>query len=135
MRSRWRWILVLAVTTALDLLARFGLPFDFARVMHIEAALFPLTAVALGLLLRSELPSHGWPRALRLGLVWLFALGGLRPLLWTIHVPLLWANLATFLAALVGVLIWVAQRRRQKFHAATQGKAHGDKGESGGLPV
>jgi hypothetical protein len=121
MPARWRWILVLAVTTALDLLARFSLPFDFARVMHIEAALFSLTAVALGLLLRSEPRSHGWPRALKLGLIWLFALGGLRPLLWTIHVPLLSANLATFLVALVGVLIWVARRRRRRVDAADHG--------------
>lgn len=125
MPSRWRWILVVAVTTALDLAARFAAPFDFARVMHVEALLFPLTAVVLGVLRRAEARPDGWPRVARLGLIWLFALGGLRPLLWTLGMPLRWANLATLVPALAGVVIWrwKVRRRRLSAEGSSRGKA------------
>lgn len=106
MTSRWRWILVVTAATGLDLIARFGAPFDFARVMHVEAVLFPVTAIVLALLRRSEPGTQGWPKRIRLGLVWLFGLGALRPLLWTLGAPLLAANLTTLGVALVGVLVW-----------------------------
>jgi len=118
MSSRWRWILVCAGATTLDLVARFAAPFNFARVMHVEALLFPLTAVVLGLLLRAEPRAQGWPRVTRLGLLWLFALGGLRPVLWTLGMPLRWANIATLLPAVAGVLVWIVRRRKAKGHAA-----------------
>ena len=107
-----RWILVVAGAAVLDLIARFAAPFDFARVMHVEAFLFPLTAAVLLTLLRAEPRHHGWPRATKVGLVWLFALGGLRPVLWTLGAPLMWANLATLVPLLVAVVIRFARRRR-----------------------
>jgi len=103
MTSRGRWILALGIATAVDLAARFATGFDFGRVMHVEAALFPLTALSLATLLRHEPRTHGWPHALRVGLVWLFGLGGLRPLLWTLGVPLMTANLATLVAGVAGL--------------------------------
>jgi hypothetical protein len=100
--SRWRWILVVTGATALDLLARFSMAFDFARVMHIEAVLFPVTAVVLGALFRRHASARPWPRAVQAGLVWLFSLGGLRPLLWTLGLPLLFANFAVLIGVFGG---------------------------------
>ena len=112
MTSRWRWILVVTATTGLDLVARFAVSFDFARVMHVEAGLFPLTGIVLALLRRSEPGTRGWPNRIRLGLVWLFSLGALRPLLWTLGAPLMAANLTTLGVALVGILVWALRRHR-----------------------
>lgn len=113
MTSRWRWILVVTATTGLDLVARFAAPFDFARVMHVEAVLFPVTGIVLALLLRSEPGTQGWPNRIRLGLVWLFGLGALRPLLWTLGAPVMAANLTTLGVVLVGILAWALRRRRR----------------------
>jgi hypothetical protein len=123
MTPRWRWISIVAGATALDLVARFGAPFDLARVMHTEAALFPLTALVLGLLLRSEPSLPRWPRMTKVALVWVFALGGLRPLLWTAHVPLLWANVAALVAALTGLTLSLVRRRRAAPRTSARGAA------------
>jgi hypothetical protein len=123
MSSRWRWILVIAVATALDLLARFGAAFNFARVMHVEAVLFPLTGAVLAALFRYEPITQGWPHGVRVGLLWLFGLGGLRPLLWTLGVPLMAANLATLGVALAGVLVWVLRRRQRVVAGSKRGAA------------
>ena len=114
MPSRWRWVLVVTAATALDLLARFGVAFDFERVMHTEAVLFPVTATVLAALLRHDSNARGWPHAARVGLVWFFGLGGLRPVLWTLGLPLMAANLATLFVALAGLLLWVVRRRHRR---------------------
>jgi hypothetical protein len=114
MSSRWRWILVVIAATALDLWARFGASFNFARVMHVEAVLFPITGAVLATLLRHEPSTQGWPHRVRLGLVWLFGLGGLRPVLWTLGVPLMTANFATLVVALAGILMWWIRRRSRR---------------------
>jgi hypothetical protein len=123
MTSRWRWIVVVAGATALDLVARFGAPFDFARVMHAEAVLFSLTALALGFLLHSEPRPPGWPGLIRVLLVWLFALGGLRPVLWTLHVPLMWSNLAALAIALVGLVFGLVRHRPSASRNSSRGAA------------
>ena len=113
MSSR-RWILVVIAATALDLWARFGTSFNFARVMHVEAVLFPITGLVLATLLWHEPSTQGWPHRVRLGLVWLFGLGGLRPVLWTLGAPLMTANLATLIVALAGTLMWWIRRRSRR---------------------
>ncbi|HEY7682281.1 MAG TPA: hypothetical protein VH879_06530 [Gemmatimonadales bacterium] len=123
MPSRWRWILVVAAVTALDLLARFGASFHFDRVMHIEAVLFPVTGAVLAILLQHEPSTQGWPHAIRIGLVWLFGLGGLRPVLWTLGLPLMAANFATLIGALAGVLIWLVRRRQRVLGGSPRGPA------------
>jgi hypothetical protein len=125
MASRWRWILIVAVATALDLLARFGTAFDFARVMHVEALLFPITALVLAALRRSEPRMSGWPHAVRVGVVWCFALAGLRPLLWTLGLPLMVANLASVVVLAGGILRWGLRRRaRRRIERARAVVAH-----------
>ena len=109
--SRRRWILVVTATTALDLLARFSVSFDFARVMHVEAVLFSVTAITLATLRRSESGTRGWPNRIRPGLVWLFGLGAVRSVLWTLGAPLMAANLAILGIALVGIVVWALRRR------------------------
>jgi hypothetical protein len=113
MPNRWRWALVLAAATALDLLARFATSFDFGRVMHAEAVLFPVTGIALAILLRRDPGTRPWSHTIRVALVWLFALGGLRPVLWSLGAPMMAANLATLFTALVGLVAWIVRRRRQ----------------------
>jgi hypothetical protein len=94
---------------------RFGSGFDFGRVMRAEALLFPITAIALAGLRRADPPMHGWPSRTRLFLLWLFAVGSVRPILWSLGVPLMAANLAT---AGVGVVAIVAARRAGRRRAA-----------------
>jgi hypothetical protein len=115
MSSRWRWILVVAAATVLDLVGRFASSFDFGRVMHLEAVLFPATVAVLIWLRRSEPATRGWPNRARLGVIWLFGLGALRPLLWTLGAPIMVANLATLAVALAGLLLWAIRRRRRFF--------------------
>jgi hypothetical protein len=110
MTSRWRWILVVTTSTALDLLARFGTSFSFAGVMHLEAVLFPLTALVLAALIRYEPSTQGWPHIVRVGLLWLLGLGGLRSVLWTLGLPLMTANIAVLVVAVAGILIWWLRR-------------------------
>ena len=114
MPSRWRWIVVVTAATGLDLLARFGASFDFRRVMHLEALLFPVTGAVLATLLRTEAITRGWPHGVRVGLLWMFGLGGLRPLLWTLGLSLMVANLTTLIAGLVATLVWMLRRRRPR---------------------
>jgi len=114
MRPRWRWILVIATATAVDLLIRFAGPFDFRRVMLREAVLFTATGLVLAGLLRFEPMKRGWPRTTRVLLVWFFLLGGLRPILYSLGVPLMAANLTTLIVALGGLAVWLLRRRRQR---------------------
>jgi hypothetical protein len=125
MTSRWRWILVVTATTSLDLLARFGASFDIARVMHVEAVLFPVTGLVLASLQRSDPGTRAWPKRIRVGLVWLFGLGALRPLLWTLGAPLMTANLATLATALVGILVGPLRRRYRVPRDLSSGPANG----------
>lgn len=96
----------MTAATGLDLIARLATSFDFARVMHVEAVLFPVTGIGLGLLRRAEPGTQGRPNRIRLGLVWLFGLGAVRSLLWTLGAPLMAANLTTLGVGLVGIVVW-----------------------------
>lgn len=113
MPSRWRWILVVTGATALDLLARVAAAFDLGRVLHIEAVLFPVTALVLATLLKYDQSARPLPHAVQVSLVWLFGLGGLRPVLWTLGLPLMVANFATLVPAVVGIVVWRLRRRHR----------------------
>jgi hypothetical protein len=113
MSARWRWILVVTLAAALDLLLRFGAPFDLGRVMHVEVVLFPVTAMVLAALLRSQPSGRRWVHMVQIGLVWLFGLGGIRPILWTLGLSLLVANLGTAVAMMGGIVVWRFRRRRR----------------------
>ena len=106
MTSRTRWILVIVATAALDYLARTATSFEFARVMRAEAILFPLTTMVLALLLRSEPKAAGWRHGLRVGLVWFFGLGALRPVLWSLGASLLVANVVSIGGVVVAPIAW-----------------------------
>lgn len=112
MTSRWRWTLIVAGAAAVDLLARFGSSFDFDIILPVEAVLFTVTGVVLAALLWHEPRARGWRHGLRVGLVWSFLLAGLRPLLWTLGLPLMTANVVTLGVALVGAAVWLLRRRR-----------------------
>ena len=112
MTARWRWTLIIGGAAALDLLARFGSAFDFDRIMRVEAVLFPVTGILLGALAWHEPRAPGRRHGFRVGLAWFFLLGGLRPLLWTLGVPLMAANLASLGAALAVGAAWMLRRRR-----------------------
>jgi len=112
MTSRTRWVLAVSAAAALDYGARVATAFDFAGVMHAEAILFPLTTIVLALLLRSEPRAHGWRHGIRVGLVWAFGLGALRPVLWSLGAPLMAANLVSIGGLVAALLVWAVRRRR-----------------------
>ena len=113
MASRWWWTLVVGVATGVDLLLRFGGAFDFHRVMVGEAVLFSLTAIGLTLLLLREPRARGWRHGIRVAIVWFFALGALRPVLWLSGLALETANIGTVVGAVSGLVLWRYRRRRR----------------------
>jgi len=103
--------LLLGVIVAIDLTARFGGVFDFARAMHVEAILFPVAAVATAGLSRKHTGGPRWARAAQVSIAWLFAVGGVRPILWSFGVPLELANLVTLITGIAAAAISLAIRR------------------------
>ncbi len=103
---------MITATAALDYLVRVATAFDFAQIMHTEAILFPLTTIVLALLLRSEPRAQGWRHGLRVGLVWFFGLGSLRPVLWSLGASLMVANVVAIGGVVVGLIVWAVRRRR-----------------------
>jgi len=64
------WILILTVSTAADWLVRIRTGFEMQRVFAGEALIFPISALALGIL-RWRVPASGRKtRALQTTLVW-----------------------------------------------------------------
>lgn len=107
MRFALRWLGVVLIATAIDLLVRFALPFDLSRVLRVEAALFPLTGLALFLLFRSEpRASPGW-RRVQIVVIAAFPLAGIRSGLWAAGLPVQRANLVVLA---IGIVTWLGFR-------------------------
>jgi len=109
MGSALRWIGVIVMATALDLLLRFGVSPGLRAVLWGEAVLFPLTSGALILLRRSRPRSSGLRGALQVILIWAFLLAGIRSGAWAAGVPVTVANL---LVLGLAILAWVVTYRR-----------------------
>lgn len=114
MESRTQLIVVLTLTVAADLIIRFVMRFDFARVMQAEALLFTVTTGVLLLLLRRKAGIEGSQDRWRAILVGFFALGALRCILWTVGVPLVGANFGTLAVLGVVLLVWALTLGRRK---------------------
>jgi len=80
------------------------------RVVRAEAALFLATSLGF-LLLHLRRPTQGWARAIQLGLVASFLLGGLRATLWALGMPVHRANLVIAILAVVGGALALWRRR------------------------
>lgn len=125
MTSRQRWISILTLTIAIDLFMRFGITFDFTKVMNIEAVLFPAVTMVLALLAWRESDTRAWPIKSRVGLVFFFALGGLRCVLWAVGYSLVVANFATLAVFVCGILVWLIWQRRKRRNRQSLGSADG----------
>lgn len=111
MKTFWCWGAIVGGATLLDLLVRFGLPFDMTRVLVAEAVLFPATAFAFLLLMRRSPGREGLPRMFQIFLIGGFALAGLRSGLWAAGLPVGIANLLVLAAA---ILAWSGFRLRRR---------------------
>ena len=112
MRRSETWILILCLSTAADWLVRVRTGFDMPRVFAAEALIFPISALALGIL-RWKSPAAGRkPRALQPTLVWTFALAGLRSAMIALGSSYQLAIIVPSTVALIG--LWIVWRRRRR---------------------
>jgi hypothetical protein len=111
----WRsWVTPFSLIAALDLFVRFALPFSLGRVLIVEAGLFLGAALVTRALIAQPPLRSGWRRVVQLSLMWAFGLAALRAAIWAAGQPVMRANLATFVAAillLIGSRLW---RRQSK---------------------
>jgi hypothetical protein len=113
MKLRIQLAVIITLAVVIDLIARFVVIFDFARVMHAEVILFTVTTGALILIFRRETGHDATKSHWRALLVGFFALGDLRCILWSSGVPLAFANFGTLVVLIVAILVWVIVRRRR----------------------
>jgi MYXO-CTERM domain-containing protein len=111
---RWvPWLALFGAIAAIDLAARFVLPFSLNRVLAVEALLFFGAALAtLALIARPPHPC-GWRRVLQWLLVGAFALAGLRAAIWAAGQPVARANVVIVVLAVLALAgSWLRRRRR-----------------------
>ena len=112
MRRSAPWILILCLSTAADWLVRVRTDFDMPRVFAAEALIFPISALALGIL-RWKSPAAGRKtRALQTTMVWTFALAGLRSAMIALGSSYQLAIIVPSTVALIG--LWIGWRRRRR---------------------
>lgn len=114
-RRGWiRWVALLAVVAAVELVARFAFPFDLERVLVVETVLFLGAAFAITRLVARAPPKKRWQRVLQWVLAWSFALAAVRTGIWAAGQPVSRANGAVLvLGVVVLVAAWVRHRRRR----------------------
>lgn len=117
MRRSTPWILILAISTAADWLVRIRTDFDMPRVFAAEALIFPMSALALGLLRWRSPASGNKSRAIQTTLVWTFALAGLRSAMLTLGSSYLMAIIVPVSLAVIG--LWHSWRRRRSSNHAS----------------
>jgi hypothetical protein len=104
MRPLIWWISVILAAAAIDLFARFGIPFDLTRVLWIESAVFSLSGLGLLLLSGRSPRARGLRRRMQIVLVAGFFLGGLRSGLWAAGFPIGRVDLLVLGTA---ILLWL----------------------------
>lgn len=109
MKTFLQWMVVLAVTAALDLAVRFLLPFRMSRVLAFEAVLFPLAGWFLLRMMSRQAAPRRSLRLVQAILAVSLLLAGLRSFLWALGVPIQMANVAVLASA---GLVWMGFRRR-----------------------
>ncbi len=115
MRFTIKWLGVILIATAIDLVVRFGGLGDFALVLWVESLLLPLTGLALYLVFRTHPKPSGFKRGLQVVLVWAFILAGARAGIRAAGFDVGIANLVIFLmAVLAALLFWITKRRKAK---------------------
>ena len=122
MLKLWKWIVLLAVIAAVEVIVRFAVPFHLQRVLVTEAVAF-LTASLVGSLLASRSVQTGW----RLGLQWIltagFLLGALRAALWAGGMQVVRANQIIAGLAVLALVIWFARSRASRRNARRSAQA------------
>jgi hypothetical protein len=109
-----RWVTLIVVVAAIDLAARFALPFDLTRVLVVETVLFLGTALAMATLISRAPPRRRWLRVLLWVFAWSFALAAVRTGIWAAGQPVTRANaIVLALGVIVLVAAWVRHQRRR----------------------
>jgi hypothetical protein len=127
MRRSAPWILILCLSTAADWLVRVRTDFDMPRVFAAEALIFPISALALGIL-RWKSPAAGRKtRALQTTMVWTFALAGLRSAMIALGSSYQLAIIVPSTVAVIG--LWLGWRRRRRSSTDAMSKGTETRGE------
>ena len=116
MRWRWTWTGIFVAVGLLDYGVRLGTKFNMVWVIRVEAVLFLATSLVLWILRRRNPVQVRWQRAVQLGLVVFFALGGLRSALWAAGLAVGRANIVVLVVGLF--LVAEVLRRRYQEQAA-----------------
>jgi hypothetical protein len=121
MRRTAPWILIIVISAVADWSVRILTDFDMPRVFAAEALIFPISALALGVL-RWRSPASGRKtRALQTVLVWTFVLAGLRAAIVAFGSSYLSANIVPFCLAVLGIGVWWRRRRTRQQDGETDG--------------
>lgn len=107
------WATLFAAIALVEVLVRFAFPFSLRRVLVVEAVLFVDAALVILCFIQRPPVSSGWRRRLQWALVLAFALGSIRAAIWATGQPVMRANLAILLLAIV-VLIGSGIRRGRR---------------------
>jgi hypothetical protein len=116
--THWRWLWILGLIAAIDLVLRFGIGFRMREVATVEAVLFAGGALTLYLMRRRTPPAHRHGDRLQIALMLALALAAERVTLWRAGTAISVANLATLVTAFVLLGVWLV-RRRTRQHAPT----------------
>ena len=120
MKTFWTWMVVFGAATAVDLLFRFGMPFQMTRILRVEAVLFPGAALAFLILYRKKPGKQGFGRKLQIVTIAGFFLAGLRSGLWASGLPIGTVNIVV---VAVTFLVWSGFRIRRR-HLARRNAPH-----------
>jgi hypothetical protein len=107
----WKWTGIFLAAGVLDYAIRVATRFNMAWVVPSEAALFLATSLLLWFLQHQSPAQVRWQRAVQLGLIASFALGGLRSLLWAAGLAVSYANV---IVMVLGVVLVAAALRRRR---------------------
>ena len=120
MTTFWKWMAVFGAATAVDLVVRFGMPFQLTRILWAEAVLFPVAALAFLFLYREKPGETGFRRRFQIVMIVAFLLAGLRSGLWAFGLPIGTVNIAVLVATF---LVWAGFRIRRR-HLDRQAPSH-----------
>jgi hypothetical protein len=116
-RASITWATLFGVIVATEALVRFAIPFNFTRILVVEALLFFAAAIVIIILIRRPPFALGWYRGLQWILLWFFILGGIRATIWALGQPVMRANMAILLIGIVVLIanrIWRRRHRQQR---------------------
>ena len=109
-RHYWS-VAIVIVVTIVDIFGRLALAFDMPRVVAIEAVLFVVACLLMGMIVTRYRLASGLLSRVERGLAVVFGLGGVRATVWGVGTSVMTANLVAFVMAVVLVVGYIVAKR------------------------